>query len=425
MTGARLMSGSNTYYLNVTSNIDFSQVPTISVQGSADNFRTPAPASVGGVDSEWLIATFVPRTGTIPWPLGAAATSGSFTSGMSNVHFGVKIGNLTYDQLYDVPISPTGYTSTSPWFFIPFDQGDLNPSPSSYVYWLKMDPRTCYYSYVYGVSSEPTAIPSGTGTYLGGGSAVAPQGTITFGPGPGDMNAAKDGTTSFTMAEVLGDAAHPMRTFMLGRPLRSVGELGYIFRELPWQTLNLNYQNNQDRTWLDCLSVIEEPAVSAGRWNLNTPFPSVMGAYLTNATKKFGDLTTLNAGQVTDIVNQIINAGTPASSLNGKIGATNPATGTKSPMPFPGGLTGRGWSDMGNLKEEKEAVVRALASAGQTRTWNFFIDLIAQSGRMQSKATNLANYKFNTQGEQHLWVHVAIDRFTGKVVASQVEVCQE
>lgn len=428
-TGPRLMVGSTNYRLTATSSFDFSQQPGIALQGSADNFRTPAPASSGGVDSEWLLTTFVPQAGvSIPWPLGAAATTGSFAGGLTNVNFVLKTttGGLLYDKLRSAPIQSTGAPSSSPDFVIPFDQGDLAPAPAPYLYWVKPDPRTYAYAYVYGSSTEPSAIPSGTGTYLPDSSLkVSLRGDLSPLPGRGDLNAAGMGGASLPMADVLTDATHPARNFMLGRPLRSVGELGYIYREMPWQSLNFNYENFQERTWLDCFSVIEEPAISPGRWNLNTPFPRIMRAYLAGATKKFGATATFNDAEVSDIVDQIITRGTPASYLNGKIEATNPASGTRNAMPYPGGVVGRGSSNMGSLKEEKEAVVRALASSGQTRTWNFFIDLIAQSGRMEPKATNIANFKFNTLGEQHLWVHVALDRFTGKVIASQVEVCHE
>src|SRR5690606_30327738 len=112
----------------------------------------------------------------------------------------------------------------------------------------------------------------------------------------------------------------------------------------------------------------------------------------------------------------------PAALNPARIPGTGEAT---SAMRYPGDLVGRAWSKLDVTKDGKEGIVRALVSSGQTRTWNLFIDLIAQTGRMPAAASDLKNFKFNTQGEQRLWVHVAIDRFTGKVVASHVEVYQE
>jgi hypothetical protein len=77
---------------------------------------------------------------------------------------------------------------------------------------------------------------------------------------------------------------------------------------------------------------------------------------------------------------------------------------------------------LGN-KEARECVLRAFSDAGQTRTWNLLIDLIAQSGRYPPNANSLAG--FNVDGEVHYWVHVAIDRFTGQVLDKQIEVVNE
>ncbi len=67
--------------------------------------------------------------------------------------------------------------------------------------------------------------------------------------------------------------------------------------------------------------------------------------------------------------------------------------------------------------------MRAFSDACQTRTWNLMIDVIAQSGRYPPNASTLAG--FLVEGEQHYWVHVAIDRFTGQVLDKQIEVVNE
>ena len=74
-------------------------------------------------------------------------------------------------------------------------------------------------------------------------------------------------------------------------------------------------------------------------------------------------------------------------------------------------------------KTQRESIVRALSEVGQTRTWNLLIDVIAQSGNYPPGENNLAN--FVVQGEQHYWVHVAIDRFSGQVTDKQIEVVNE
>jgi hypothetical protein len=81
-------------------------------------------------------------------------------------------------------------------------------------------------------------------------------------------------------------------------------------------------------------------------------------------------------------------------------------------------------------KTQRESIARALGEVDQTRTWNLFIDVIAQSGRFPPKAASgpnttnpLANFTVN--GEQRYWVPIAIDRFSGKVIDKQIEVVNE
>src|SRR6266568_4128133 len=58
--------------------------------------------------------------------------------------------------------------------------------------------------------------------------------------------------------------------------------------------------------------------------------------------------------------------------------------------------------------------------ACRTRAWNLIPDAIAQSGTGRN---DLA--KFSVEGEQHYWVHAAIDRFAGQVLDNQIEVVNE
>ena len=75
------------------------------------------------------------------------------------------------------------------------------------------------------------------------------------------------------------------------------------------------------------------------------------------------------------------------------------------------------------IQRFREAPIRVLASGGQARVWNLLIDLIAQTGRYPRSAGSLDS--FMVEGEQHYWIHLAIDRMTGQVIDQQLEVVQE
>jgi hypothetical protein len=51
------------------------------------------------------------------------------------------------------------------------------------------------------------------------------------------------------------------------------------------------------------------------------------------------------------------------------------------------------------------------------------IDVVAQSGRYANTSKSLND--FAVEGEKRYWVHLAIDRYTGEIVDSQIEPVSE
>ncbi|MDX6765809.1 MAG: hypothetical protein SFU85_03370 [Candidatus Methylacidiphilales bacterium] len=206
------------------------------------------------------------------------------------------------------------------------------------------------------------------------------------------------------------------KPIILNRPFRSVGELGYVFRDQPFKSLDFFSPRSADAALLDCFS-IEDGELSAGRFNLNTRQKPVVEAILAGAAYKDDQSSSISASQ--------------AATLAGKlVDFTQSSASGKGPLLNRSELVTKLWNEIspsgtqGNIKTEREGVVRALAESGTTRTWNLFIDLIVQSGRYQSKATDLAA-GFVVEGEKHYWLHVAIDRFTGEIIDQQIEAVYE
>jgi putative salt-induced outer membrane protein YdiY len=69
-------------------------------------------------------------------------------------------------------------------------------------------------------------------------------------------------------------------------------------------------------------------------------------------------------------------------------------------------------------KLSRETAIRALAEVGQTRTWNFLVDVISQTGKMVG---GTASANFQVEAERRYWLHVAVDRFTGRVIDQELE----
>jgi hypothetical protein len=200
------------------------------------------------------------------------------------------------------------------------------------------------------------------------------------------------------------------RPQILSRPFQSLAELGQVFRDQPWKTLDFTTAASPDVGLLDVFT-LHDSANEAGKTSLNTRYQVMLTAILANAIKRLAgtNADVITSPQWIPIVQAIYN-----------ITSTNPMirkTDLLAQIANDPSVTG-----LGN-KEARELVMRAFSDATQTRTWNLLIDVIAQSGRYPTNASTLAG--FLVEGEQHYWVHVAIDRFTGQVVDKQIEVVNE
>jgi hypothetical protein len=206
---------------------------------------------------------------------------------------------------------------------------------------------------------------------------------------------------------------------------QSVAELGHVFRDQPWKTLTFTTAapiaipaptpRSADAGLLDVFT-LHESTMDAGKTSLNTKQPLVLQAILGQSTS--GGAIKRLAGTNADLIsstqrNNIVTALTNLTSNQPMVNKAELVTRLAADASVTG---------LGN-KEARECVLRAFSDAGQTRTWNLLIDVVAQSGRYPPNANTLAG--FVVEGEQHYWVHVAIDRFTGQVIDKQIEIVNE
>jgi hypothetical protein len=256
------------------------------------------------------------------------------------------------------------------------------------------------------------------------------------------------GANSNPYGETNGDAVRPV---MMNRPFRSVGEMGYAFRDQPFRTVSFSWaptSPNPDAGLLDLFTTTAydptptpspTPTVAptatptptatprGGVINLNSQQPGAIAGVLTSTIRRedtprqMGGAPSAPSPSPSPLASP--DANTVAASLASSTGAAPILNRAGLPtlitnLPDSSGL------GPSQPKTHRESVARALGEAGQTRTWNLFIDVIAQSGRYPPNATSLTN-GFVVEGEQRYWVHVAIDRFTKQVIAKQIEPVNE
>ena len=233
---------------------------------------------------------------------------------------------------------------------------------------------------------------------------------------------------------------------VLNRPFRNVAELGYAFRDLPWKTLDFFTQNSADSGLLDIFCIHDGPqsttpydgngdlgnvvpTMVAGKVNLNSLYRDPNNSALAPVGQPIlaGAIwNEISSSTVVATGGGAQTAQTMTSNLAGAT-ATTPMQNKAeliSRVNLPTNILPTASNDPQSVKGQREVVARGISSVSQTRVWNLLIDVVAQSGRYKPNATSLQN-DFVVEGEQHYWVHVAIDRFTGQVIDKQIEVVNE
>jgi hypothetical protein len=224
------------------------------------------------------------------------------------------------------------------------------------------------------------------------------------------------------------------RPVILNRPFRSVADMGYAFRDEPWKHIDFFTAQSADAALLD-LFCVDEPArppasaassgsiAEAGRVDLNTRQGPVLQAVLTGAVQwddspknQPGGLP-LSSTDAATLASNLVKMTHPPGGVPPNLLLNRSELVTRWISSIPALATAPGTT----VKRQREAAVRALADVGNTRTWNLLIDVIAQSGRYIAGGKADLNTQFMVEGERRYWLHVAIDRYTGKVVAQSLE----
>jgi len=228
---------------------------------------------------------------------------------------------------------------------------------------------------------------------------------------------------------------HPI---ILNRPFRNVAELGYAFRDLPWKTLDFFTDKSADAALLDVFCVNDGSRVLDGSGNtVGMAVPTMVAGPVNLSGQQAPVLQSVLASAIWDEISSSTIAASGSSAQTAQTMATNIVNAVSTtPMQNRSELITRSGLPLAILplpatsqsnqtvKARREVVARAISSLSQTRTWNLLIDVIAQSGRYKPNATSLQT-DFVVEGEQHYWVHVAMDRLTGQVIDKQIEVVTE
>jgi hypothetical protein len=327
--------------------------------------------------------------------------------------FGLSAGS---GQTYVVPLN--GYISdTSQNAGRGYAMNTWMPTSNSYQVSVDQNTPTMPHSSYPGLWAQ-NIIANGAGTFY-----------YDNGPGGEQSGQVRPGDDFFTAVSGLAPsgtnntyqlpAAQPVE---LNRPFRNVGELGYVFRDMPFKSLDMCSSQSVDAALLDFFTTDAalQPVV-AGKVDVNTRQKQVLQCVLSGGFRV--DDTTPNPSVVcmsSTVANSLAAAVTALTGtsplLNKALLVTSQVleSGTTSDI-----ISATANSVSPSIKAQREAPIRALGDLANSRTWNLLIDVIAQTGQYGSSASNLN--QFVVTGERRYWLHVAIDRYTGMVVDEQLE----
>ncbi len=297
-----------------------------------------------------------------------------------------------------------GFFTYVPLFDPPNQSGNVSGDGVRPGMWAKNDP------------SDP--LSTGQNSYY-----ADPDGVVRYGDSYRQNNTTGDGNQLSHQNNAAASALR-RRPVILNRPFRSVGELGYAYRDQPVKTLDLWTPTSADAALLDLFAVADGPDGSADRINPAAAPAAVLKAVFADTWKN----ETLTA-KITDPEAQKLAATISAHAAANPYGnrsdlallmgpVVSGKSGTQAlntTLNTPAGDPEAAWAN----KSYAEAPMRALADVADFRTWNLLIDVVAQAGRLSPGASSLQD--FVVTGEKRYWLHVAIDRYTGKIMNQQLE----
>jgi hypothetical protein len=238
------------------------------------------------------------------------------------------------------------------------------------------------------------------------------------------------------------------RPIILHRPFRSVAEMSHTFTDTPYRNIDFFTPESGFTGLLDVFTVSSNQradSLVAGKVDLNTRQMPVLKALLAGAYRDtLDDANTQNipASEAEDLAIALINRTTsndpgrgPLWNVSHLVGRFDPGvdiqaqTPSTRPIRFDGfssdiGVNPGGSTAAPNVVQRlREAPIRVLSQTGQVGTWNLLVDIVAQTGRLPSTASDLDD--FIVESESRVWLHLAIHRLTGKILSQNIEFVSE
>ncbi|MES2309945.1 MAG: hypothetical protein V4507_13910, partial [Verrucomicrobiota bacterium] len=200
------------------------------------------------------------------------------------------------------------------------------------------------------------------------------------------------------------------RPIILDRAFRSSGELGYVYRDMPWKTLDYFTTNSADMVLQDLFDSHEHPSVVAGKLSWNVPYPEIWKTLLIGGDRAYqaNNTQAISSDDAAAISTKIYQsyAGKESVPVSRSDFIRSIAT-TQVSTTWPA------------FKHHREAVLRQVSEVGQSSTINLMMDLVIEDGKLMKIPGNTKT--FSVQGRKRYWVSFALDRLTYSVIDLKIE----
>jgi hypothetical protein len=216
---------------------------------------------------------------------------------------------------------------------------------------------------------------------------------------------------------------------VINHAFSTTAELGYGLKtEESFAPLDLHTSGSNESALLDFFTYnpVDHSYPRLGIVNLNTRNVPVLAAILQMTLKKDFDQYPAPSPSPTPAIIHSEALAAAQAIVNATSGAGGAAVNRSAISRLTDAVVAAGAINVSLLNpgEEqdkgKEAIARALSEVAQARTWNLFIDVIAQTGKYSPDATDITQAnKFVVQGEKRYWLHIALGR---DLVSGQVDV---
>ncbi len=288
-------------------------------------------------------------------------------------------------------------------------QGIYTLQPADAMQWFQVNDHLVPFGYIANIPEEAMSATVNPSRYRDR------DGVIR--PGDGYLGAVP---TAVPLSPGDSKGSRGDRPVILNRPFHSVGEMGYAFRDLPWKTMDFFTRNSGDTGLLDAFTIEAtegETPVVQGKVNLNSVSGPVLATLLQGTGRLPDGTKPVSAAEASAIASTIVQE----RETHGPFTSVGDVV-RRALSPTEHNLSGT-FNPAEHRKSELEAAIRTLSAIGDTRTWNFLLDLVVQSGRLPPNSSRPD--QFTVRAEKRYWVHLSVDRFTGELIHQNWEPIHE